>query len=460
MKNWTEKFKNNKFISSIFKGHERSVVAKKNIIASFGVKGLSIVNGFLLISVTLNYLDQTRYGIWLTMSSLFVWISFMDVGLGKGLRNKLTEAISNKDLVLAKKYVSTSYAILGFILAVMLCMYLIIHPFLNWYKILNTDVNTVSDLSPIVLIVFSSFFIRFFLQLFTNILYAYQRSALAISYGPIGNFIVLIIIFVLSKLGSGSLMALALVQSIVPLLILLVSTIYFFLNDYKDIRPQFKYVDLKYARQILSLGINFFLISFGRIIRYQSANILITQLFGPAQVTPYTIAFKYFGVINMVFSIVLTPMWSAFTEAWTLNDINWIKSLIRKLNRGVIIISVLGCFLLAISSFIYKIWVGDSIHIPFQLSVLMLIYNITLSYGGIYSSLANGIGEVKIQMILSVICSLIYIPLVLFFVQYLKWGIESIILCTILTNWYGPIIGPFHLKNIIKTKCVSKDLKK
>ncbi len=457
MKNWTEKFKNNKFISSIFKGHERSVVAKKNIIASFGVKGLSIVNGFLLISITLNYLDQTRYGIWLTMSSLFVWISFMDVGLGKGLRNKLTEAISNNDLVLARKYVSTSYAILGVILAIMLCVYLIIHPFLNWYKILNTDVNTVSDLSPIVLIVFSSFFIRFFLQLFTNILYAYQRSALAISYGPIGNFIVLIIIFVLSKLGSGTLMALALVQSIVPLLILLGSTIYFFLNDYKDIRPKFNYVDLKYARQILSLGINFFLISFGRIIRYQSANILITQLFGPAQVTPYTIAFKYFGVINMVFSIVLTPMWSAFTEAWTLNDINWIKSLIRKLNRGVIIISVFGFFLLAISSYIYKIWVGDSIHIPFQLSVLMLIYNITLSYGGIYSSLANGIGEVKIQMILSVICSLIYIPLVLFFVQYLKWGIESIILCTILTNWYGPIIGPFHLKKIIKKKCVRKE---
>ncbi len=442
----------NKITNVINKGQERSVIAKKNIIASFGIKGLSILNGFLLVSVTLDYLDQTRYGIWLTISSMFVWISFMDVGLGKGLRNKLTEAISNKDLSLARKYVSTSYAILGIILTIMLIVYLIVHPFLNWYIILNTDKETVDNISLVALVVFSSFFVRFFLQIFTNILYAYQRSALAISYGPVGNFIVLITIFILTKTGSGTLLSLAIVQSSIPLLILLVSSIYFFRTDYKAISPNFSFVDFKYAKEILSLGINFFLISFGRIIRYQSANILISQLFGPAQVTPYNIAFKYFGVLSMFFSVILTPMWSAFTEAWTLNDINWIKASIKKLNKGIIFVSLLGVGLLLMSNYVYKIWVGDSIQIPFVLSFLMLIYNITLSYGGIYSSLANGIGNVRFQMILSVIGSIIYIPMVLFFVQYLKWGIESIILCTILTNWYGPIIGPFHLRHVIRKK--------
>ncbi|MCW3786248.1 MATE family efflux transporter [Plebeiibacterium sediminum] len=452
MSNWVRKFKTCKLVSSIYEGHERSVIAKKNIVASFGIKGLSIINGFLLVTVTLNYLDQTRYGIWLTISSLFVWISFMDVGLGKGLRNKLTEAISNKDFILARKYISTSYAILGIIIGLMWGVYILVHPFLDWYAILNTEEEIVDNLSSITLIVFSSFFIQFFLQLFTNVLYAFQRSAIAISYGPVSNFIVLIIIYILSRFGSGTLLNLALVQSFVPLLILLISSIYFFRNDYKSISPQLNYIEFKYIKEILSLGINFFLISIGRIIRYQSANILISQLFGPAQVTPYSIAFKYFGVLNMVFSVMLTPMWSAFTEAYALNDISWIKSSIRKLNKWIFYVSFFGLFLLIISNYIYKIWVGDSIRITIGLSSLMLVYNITLSYGGIYSSLANGIGKVKLQMILSIIGSIIYIPMVLFFVKYLHWGIESIILCTILTNWYGPFIGPFHLKKVIDKK--------
>ncbi len=427
-------------------------MAKKNIIASFGVKGLSMINGFLLVTVTLHFLDQTRYGIWVTISSMFVWLSFLDVGLGQGLRNKLAEAIALGDTVLARKYVSTSYALLGMIILGALIVYLFIHPYLNWYRILNTDSNTVSELGSVGLIVFVSFFLRFFLQLFINVLYAHQRSALAGSFGPISNFCVLIVIFVLTKVTSGSLFVLAVVQSVIPLVILLFFTIYFFCKDFSQISPNFKFVDFKYTNEILSLGVQFFLISFGKIIRYQSANILISQLFGPSQVTPYAIAFKYFGMLSMGFSIVLTPMWSAYTEAWTQNDMKWINSSLKKLNRLIFYFSLLGILALLASPFVFEIWVGKEVEISFYLSFLMLIYNITYAYGGIYSSIANGIGKVRIQMILSIIASILYIPMVLFFVKYLHFGIESIILSTILTNWYGPIVGPFHIKKVLLNK--------
>ncbi len=427
-------------------------MAKKNIIASFFVKGLSMINGFLLVSVTLHFLDQTRYGIWITISSMFVWLTFLDVGLGQGLRNKLTEAISIGDKILARKYVSTSYALLGMIIFGALIVYLFIHPYLNWYKILNTDSETVGELEFVVLIVFVAFFLRFFLQLFINVLYAHQRSAIAGSFGPISNFFVLIVIFVLTKVTSGSLLILAIVQSAIPLVILLFFTIYFFCKDFSQISPSLKYVDFKYSKEILSLGVNFFLMSFGKIILYESANILISQLFGPSQVTPYAIAFKYFGMLSMAFSIVLTPMWSAYTEAWTQNDMKWINSSLKKLNRLIFYFSVIGVLSLLFSPFVFRIWVGKEVEIPFYLSFLMLFYNISYAYGGIYSSIANGIGKVKIQMILSVGGAIVYIPLVLFFVKILNMGIESIILCTILTNWYGPIIGPFHIKRILKEK--------
>ncbi|GAH31869.1 unnamed protein product, partial [marine sediment metagenome] len=75
-------------------GHPRSIRAKKNIFASFGLKGISILISFLLVPLVLNYIDITKYGIWLTLSSIIGWFGFFDIGLGNGLRNKFAEAIA------------------------------------------------------------------------------------------------------------------------------------------------------------------------------------------------------------------------------------------------------------------------------------------------------------------------------------------------------------------------------
>ena len=62
------------FISkAINKGHKRSVKAKKNILASFMIKGGSIAISLILVPLTINYVNPTSYGIWLTLSSMVGW---------------------------------------------------------------------------------------------------------------------------------------------------------------------------------------------------------------------------------------------------------------------------------------------------------------------------------------------------------------------------------------------------
>lgn len=65
-----------KIIGDFFKGHERTVKAKKNIVLSFMIKGISIVIGFVFVPLILGYLDPERYGIWLTLSSIVTWFTF------------------------------------------------------------------------------------------------------------------------------------------------------------------------------------------------------------------------------------------------------------------------------------------------------------------------------------------------------------------------------------------------
>jgi O-antigen/teichoic acid export membrane protein len=103
------------FVKFVSEGHERSVRAKKNIVSSLLIKGISIALSFVTLPITLNYVDTSTYGVWLTLSSIVGWFTFFDIGLTQGLRNRFAEAKAKGDESLAQIYVSTTYAILGLI---------------------------------------------------------------------------------------------------------------------------------------------------------------------------------------------------------------------------------------------------------------------------------------------------------------------------------------------------------
>ncbi len=155
----------NKIISNIIikirnyftQGHTRSVNAKKNVIAAVVIKGASIGISFLLVPLTIHYINPTNYGIWLTISSFISFFSFFDIGLGNGLRNRLTEALAEDDFTLAKIYVSTTYAILFIIIVPVMLVFIIVNPFLNWTIIFNTSLEMQRELSVLMLIVFVFF---------------------------------------------------------------------------------------------------------------------------------------------------------------------------------------------------------------------------------------------------------------------------------------------------------------
>ena len=284
-------------INKFFKGHQRTVKIKKNIIASFGIKGLSMIVGFLTVRITLDYLDQTTYGIWLTLTSFLGWFSFFEIGLGNGLKNKLSEALANKDYQLGKIYVSTTYGILTFIMAVVAILFFIFNNLIDWTVILNTDKELANDLAYLASIVFGFFFLRFIFQLINIVLTSDQRPALANTFGPIGNLITLIIIYVLTKTTEGSLIYLGWVLSVVPLLILVLASLLFYNTDYRKISPSISHIKIEYAKDLLSLGIKFFAIQMAGLIIYQSSTIIIAQFFGPSEVTTYNIGYKYFSIL-------------------------------------------------------------------------------------------------------------------------------------------------------------------
>jgi len=445
-----------KFLST---GQKRTAKAKKHILISFIFKGLSILSSFILVPVTLNYLGEgdsdlgnLKYGIWLTISSVIGWFGFFDIGIGNGLRNKFAEAIANDQKEQAKAYVSSAYAIFILLFGSLMILLLILHPFIHWSNIFNAPNALANEVNLLIIFVIFFFFIRFIFGLIGIILIADQRPAINNSINPLSTVISLLLVFILTKVSSGSLLYLGIILSFVPVIIVVFYSIYFFNRDYKEFRPSIKYVNFKYFYDLGSIGLQFFVLQMAVLIIFFTDNLIITRVLSPEEVTPYNIAFKYFSIITMIFNIIMTPFWSAYTEAYVKEDLKWIKKSQKYLILIWGVASFITIILMLISNWFYKIWVGEMVSVPIILSVFMGFFVIIRTFNDIFAHFLNGTGKIRVQLVASLIMAVLNIPLSILFAKNFGLGSTGVIIATCVCLFPGMILGPIQSSKIISKK--------
>lgn len=436
--------------NSVTKGHERSVRAKKNIVSSLLIKGISIAISFFSLPITLNYVDSTTYGVWLTISSIVGWFVFFDIGLTQGLRNRMAEAKAKGDDNLAQVYVSTTYALLGIIFFCVWVVFLIANIFLNWSSILNVPETMRHDVTTLAVIVFTYFCLSFVFRIITTVLLADQQPAKSSVIDLAGQVISLLIIIVLVQTTEGSLIKLGIALCASPLLVLIGANLFLFTGKYRRYRPAILKVKFSYTKQLFNIGVVFFIIQMAGIIQYQTANIIIARNFGTADVTSFNVVYKYFGMLYMVFNIFLIPFWSASTEAYQKNDIQWIKNGIRRYNQLNVLVVFGSFFMLLFSGTFYHLWLGEGkVMIPFSLSLWGFIYYNVMMFGGKYVQFLNGISALRIQFIASTISPFLYIAVVLILIKHFHMGVYAIFIGSVIANFNGLILAPLQYYMVI-----------
>ena len=438
-------------IKSIFlKGHKRTVLAKKNAAISFILKSISIIIKLILVPLLLNLLKPTGYGLWITITAVISWFAFFDIGLGNGLRNKLAECLANNKSEEAKVYVSTSYFLLILIVSILLIIYFSLLPLINLQLLFNIHVNQYSDLKIAVSSIFVFFCIRFVFNLIGIILLANQRSAQSDLLLVVNDILFLLSVLILSILGIGSISILSIIYGAISIFVYLFANIYYFQKKYKKYSPSYKYIRWSYAKDLFSLGGKFFIMGASSIIIFSTDSMIITQLFGPSEVAPYDISYKYFMIVVMFFSIITTPFWSAFTEAFTIKDYDWMKNAINKLIKIWLGIVIIVLIMVVFSNYLYRLWIGNDLVIPVMLSILMGAFAIIKTFSSIFASFLNGIGKIKLSFYTSILSGILNIPLSIFFAKTLNMGLSGVILATCICLSYGVIIKPLQTIKIIK----------
>lgn len=405
---------------------ERSKLMGKNIAYSFIIKVISIVLSLLIVPATIHYVSSTQYGIWLTLSSIVGWISYFDIGFGHGLRYQFAEAVAKEDYSLAKKYVSTTYVLLTVMFTVVCVLLLIVNHFLDWSKLLNLDPDISSLLNTVFALLIFFFCLHLVLKLISTILTADQRPALAALIEVIGQFLAFITIIILSYTTEGSLLYLVFVFSGLPCVVLLLATFGVFRSKrYMPFSPTIKSIDFTLTKNIIGKGFQYFFTMISMFLIFQLLNIIITRELGPDSVTQYNVAYKYYNVLMMAFVIIVQPMWSAFTEAYTKKDYAWMRNIVEKIKKVAWLFVVGGVFMFIVSPWIFKLWVGNDVNIPILLSFFVFLQNVTQIFPALYVYPINGMGKMRVQIIIYSIYSIFAVPALILLCR--QWGIPGVL---------------------------------
>ena len=443
----------NKFIDRYKQSGERSKKSVVNIILSFGAKGISIITQLLIVPMTINYVNPTQYGIWLTLSSIIAWIGFFDLGFGNGMRNKVAEAKAKGDIELAKSYVSTTYFAIGAIVAVLFVAVELINLFLSWSSILKVDELYNEELRKVFAILTAFFCLSMVVKLFKSLLNADQKPGIASWVDVFGQLISLGVIYLLTKFSEGSLLRLATFYSGIPALtVLFISAIAYRFTPYRQYAPQYRFVKKELIKDIMNIGIQFFIIYVCMLVIFQVINIVISRELGPESVTEYNIAYKYFNIAYSVIVIILSPFWSAFTDAYHKKDFVWMrkaKSMLEKIWLCEVVVMIL---MVVIAPWFFKVWIGESVKIATVVSIGMSVYIVVQSLGTVYMQLINGIGTIRIQLIVYLIFALISWPLMMYSCR--AFGLAGILISPTLVYIAQAILGKIQIEKLLSGKAV------
>ena len=153
----------------------------------------------------------------------------------------------------------------------------------------------------------------------------------------------------------------------------------------------------------------------------------------------------------MVFTILMSPLWGAFTHAWHQKDVKWI---VKNVKLYVLVVAVFGIFNI-LQLFLYPyfihIWLRQNLTIPLMLGVSFVAYNFIYCYNNIFAHFLASIGQVNRQVYAAVIGGALNIPITIYLAKNTQMGLSAIVFANViclLPSTFVTTVQTFQLLNM------------
>lgn len=412
--------------------NKQNKIILKNSALSIVFKVLSYLISFLTTPLLLNCLGDAKFGVYVTAFSFISWIYYFDFGIGSGLRNKITANVVNKDYETAQKSVNVAYYIVAIISGSAFLLALVSASVLDFNTILNAQLKD-ENLNIILVTAILFACINFVLSLSKNILYAVQKIALVDGLGITSRLLMLIALLLYSQTGNTVMLVIVVIEGISEVAKNAIATLYL-RKKYRYLSPSMSArIDMSYSKGILGFGLQIFIMQISALVLNATDNIIIMRLFGSLDVTPYSLGHKYFSVINAFFIAATGSLWTAYTTAYTMRDVDYIKKTLRRALTfyGITFIGIIIAFL--VFEPFMKVYIGHELMYQPGLIALIGLYYAILIFSHNFSAFVHGISKVKLTTIACAIGAIVNIPCSIIFATRLGMGINGVILGSIVS---------------------------
>ena len=401
---------------------------------------------FITVPLTLHYLGNERFGLWMTISSVLAMAGFADFGIGNGVLNTVSTAFGKDDWEGIRGAISSGIAVLTLIGAALVAFFLSIYSFVDWGNLFRaTTADARAQAGPAMLV----FVLCFALNIPLDVV---QRTQLGLQQGFLTNLweifsSVLILVGIVAVVDFHlSLAALVVAFAGAPVLGTWMNAAFFFGVSRRDLLPQWRLVSRKIIQKITTLGGLFFVLQLVGAVSYSADNFIIARILGVADVTVFSIPQRMFSVITVVVAMLMMPLWPAYGEAISRGDMHWVRHTLSRTLLGVFAFaSIVSAMLLVFSNKLLLWWVGPGIHPSFLLLLGLAVWAVLSNCGNTLAMFLNGAGIVKFQVIVATIfgigCLLVKILLTRHYgIAGVPWAtiITYIVFAAIPYAWYFP----------------------
>jgi O-antigen/teichoic acid export membrane protein len=375
----------------------------KTALSSVIANVVNISTGLITVPVTLSYLGVDKFGVWMTVTGFVAFLSFTDLGLGVGLQNALSRC-DGQDNKRDPAPLVTTAMVMMFGIAFLLCLFtLVFLPFLpiqSIVKVKTPEANQVllSTMQAVILV----FAFGLPTGLVQKILTAYQDGYLANLLLACGRFISLAGVFVCAWM-KADLPVLVAVYMGGPFIVLGCSSIYVF-SAKPFLRPNFKAIKLRYLREIARTGLLVMAAQVGAVIMVNGPTLLLANRFGTTDIVPFILTQQMVGMVSIILSVVLAPLWPAYGEAGARGDIAWvIKTFRRSLWFTGAVTLPLFIVIAVLGRFIIHLWTGLDAAVP-SWSLLMAcnVWALFKAWNFACAMLLNGLNQMTGQAVYGV----------------------------------------------------------
>ena len=388
----------------------------KNFSYSIIYKILGMIASLVMVPILINLLGVEQYGLWVTLTSLLVWITLFDFGLGYALKNTVSKSLANNNI---KEANTETQQILKVTIFVSITLLLVFVGMLFLFDIFKENFFLAS-------ILFIPFIITFPCKTGSPILQGARKIALESGLLFINTFLfflsVSIVNFLDFKINLIFLALLFVISYVLSLFLVWINAMKIIQMKIQDYTSIFDY-SIEFKR--IKVGLKFFGLQLSSLVLYSIGTMIVFTYLNAINAAHYDVLNKIFIFGLSVFNIGIAVFWPEISHH--LENKNFLS--IRKLYfimLGLSIVFSIASFIFTfLASNVIFIWTNGNINIEQEQAIYFafLVSVQAIAYSG--AVVLNAYEKITYQLIISIASTILMIPLAVYLIK-MDFGISSV----------------------------------